>query len=164
MLATRPQLTPAIAKCLPNDAAPTSTGSAVNRASARGGHQNSGLGASGTQSRWLLTVGGPALEPAPDASSSPLERWFWGETRLEAARALTTLQGIGCGSRRQDAKRDELRTEFVADVHRLGGCAFEVQPHLRDGVIGRAAHAGSRELVVGAFAVGRGSLLFRPRR
>ena len=83
-----------------------------------------------------------------------MERWFGGETRFETARAFTTLQWIGCGNRTQDAEPDELRTEFVADVHGLSGCVFEVQPHLRNGVVGPAPHAGGRELVVGPLGVG----------
>jgi hypothetical protein len=87
--------------------------------------------------------------------------WFGAEARLEAAPALTTLQWIGCGSGRQDAEPDELRTELVADVYRLRGCVFEVQPHLRDGAIRPAAHAGGGELVVGPLGGGRRSLSLR---
>ena len=96
----------------------------------------------GNQSRWL------------EGSRSSLARRFGAEPRREAMRALTTLQGIGRGSGRQDAESDELRMELVADVHRLHGCVFEVQPHPRDGVAGPAAHARGGVLVVGRL-VGR---------
>src|ERR1700704_903873 len=77
------------------------------------------LGASGTQS---VVVD----------KRSPLERWFGGETRLEAARAWSWCGG---GKGKREAEPNKLRTEFVADVHRLRGRVFKVQPHLRNGVI-----------------------------
>jgi hypothetical protein len=81
-------------------------------------------------------------------SRSSLARRFGAEARRETVRALTTLQRIGGGSG-QDAEPDELRMELVADVDRLHGCVFEVQPDLHDGVAGPAAHASRGVPVVG---------------
>src|SRR5437016_276324 len=92
---------------------------------------------------------GPNQNRWSEASRSPLAWRFGAEAWREAVRTLTTLERIGRGRGRQDAEPDELRTELVADVHRLHGCVFEVQPHLRDGVTGPAAHAGGGILVVG---------------
>ena len=81
-----------------------------------------------------------------------LTRRLWAEARLEPAGTFALLQTIGGHRRRQDAEPDELRPELVADVHRLRGRLFKVQPHLLHGVAGAATHAGGRVLVGGRLA------------
>src|SRR4030095_3465856 len=87
-------------------------------------------------------------------------------TGLETTRTLTAHKRVRRRSRRHDAEPDELRTEFVADVHDLRWRFFEVEPHLLDGVVGPPAHAGGGILVVGArfFASRTGRLLLRRLR
>jgi hypothetical protein len=70
------------------------------------------------------------------------------EAGLEAACALTTPQRIVDRRSGQDAKLHQLRPEFVTDVHRVRRHVFEIQPDLGDDVIGAAAHAGRRILLI----------------
>ena len=89
-----------------------------------------------------------------------------GRNRARSRALLHVAPRIGGRSRLQDAEFDELRTEFVADVHDARGRFFEVEPHLLDGVAGPAAHARGGVLVIGArfFASGSGSSAAAPAR
>src|SRR5216110_3291777 len=97
-------------------------------------------------SAWLSsTVDATLCAPGlPLQERSSWARRLKAETWREAVRALTTLQRIDRGRGREDPEPDELRTELVANVHRLRGCLFQRQPDLRDRVIGPAPHSGGR--------------------
>src|SRR5687768_16510934 len=68
---------------------------------------------------------------------------FWRlrtESRFETTSPLAALQTAVGARRVHHAELDQLRVEFITDVHGLRRRIFEVHRHLRDDVAGAAAH------------------------
>ena len=89
-------------------------------------------------------------------------RRHWAEAVVEPARTFTAIERVG-GVGNKNAEPHELWAELVTDVQGLRRRVLEVQPDLRDGVIGTTPHTGCRVFVRRFQAARRlrGSLLSR---